>query len=582
MLLRRLDFRFIKQIKTHWKALLTGLTCTAAVGGLELLSIAFIYWTTDAIAKGNIALLGWLCIAVIGLYIVKYGFTYGQTYFLSLAAQSVTADLRRQLFSKLHDLPMSFFNRQRVGAIQSILTNDVAVLQNGVSAIRDVVSSPIQVIGGIAALFILSWKLALVALIGLPPIAIAIRLTAKRVRRAQDDVQQKLADMTAVTQESLSSVRVVKAFAAEEREKERFGKEVFGTLNSSMRLVRRIATLKPLIELIGAVALAATMWYGGYLVASGEMVLPALFAFGFTLDKIVRGATAVGNIFNTYSSIAAATDRLYREVIDVETDIREIESAIVIPKPKGRIEFHDVSFTYPDGTEALKNISFSIEPGRSTALVGRSGAGKSTIADLILRFYDPTSGAVFFDGIDLRKLKISWLRQQIGVVPQQTLLFAGTIRENIAYGNPNTSEEEIRQAACAAHAHEFIERMPKGYDTRLGERGVRLSGGEMQRIAIARALLMNPKLLILDEATSSLDPVSEQLVQEAIDEIMHERTTLLIAHRLNTAARADQIIVLSRGRIVEIGSHQQLLAANGTYAGMFKAFSTGVFDGSLD
>lgn len=579
---KSLDDRFKSLLKKHKKPLIVGLSCSAIVGWLDLLSIAFIYWTTDAIAEGKTTMLGYLCLAVVGLYLVKYWFSFGQTYYLSLGAQHVTADLRNMLFQKLHELPMAYFNRQRVGAIQSVLTNDVAVMQNGIGSLREFINSPISVVGGIIALFILSWKLAIVSLVALPPVALAIRYTAQRVRKAQLEVQHELAGMTSVMQESLSSVRVVKAFSAEEREKNRFANAVKRALDSNMKLVRRIARLKPLIELIGAVALAATMWIGGYLVASGDLKIAGLFAFGFTLDKIVRGSTGLGNVSQTYSAVSAANERIAKEVLDVQSDIPESDGAKVIENPQGCIEFKNVSFTYPDGTEALRNVSFIIEPGKSAALVGRSGAGKSTIADLLLRFYDPTEGMITFDGVDLKDLKIEWLRRQIGIVPQQTLLFAGTIRENIALGKPDATDEEIKNASMAAHAHEFIMAMPNNYETELGEKGVRLSGGEMQRVAIARALLMNPRLLILDEATSALDSVSERLVQKAIDEIMRERTTLLIAHRLNTAARTHQIIVLAKGKIVEKGTHTQLISSGGAYAGMYEAFSLGLTEGRLD
>jgi subfamily B ATP-binding cassette protein MsbA len=299
------------------------------------------------------------------------------------------------------------------------------------------------------------------------------------------------------------------------------------------------------------------------------------------LDKIKNGANGLGNLANTYSQIVAAVDRVYREVLDIKSDLPESRQNKVIESPQGRIEFHEVTFRYPDGTLALENVSFVIEPGESLALVGRSGAGKSTITDLILRFYDPTEGKITFDGIDLRDLDVNWLRQRIGVVPQQTMLFAASLKENLGYGNPHASDDEIKAAAMMAHADEFIDKLPEKYDTKLGERGTRLSGGEMQRVAIARALLIDPTLLILDEATSSLDPLSERKVQEALSDAMQERTTLLIAHRLNTAARADKIVVLNRGQTVEVGSHDELLERNGTYAGMYRAFSTGVFDGEL-
>lgn len=580
-MLAKLDPRFVALIKQQRAPLVWGLLCSGVSSLLDLSSIAFIYWTIDAIQRGDPQFLGLLCIGVVIVYAVKYFFTFGQTYFLSKAAQATTEELRGQIFEKLHSLPISFFNRQRIGALQSVITNDVTVIQNGIAVVRDAVTGPLLVVGGIAALIVLSWKLTVVALFALPLVLFVIRRTARKVRKAQDEVQHELASMTNIMQESLASVRIVKSFNAENREVLRFRDQLRRNFEKNMALIRRIAALKPSTELIGAIALAATMFVGGYLISQDQMAIKDLLAFGFTLDKIKNGANGIGNLSNIYNQIVAAVARIYREVLDVKSDLPEPRENKTLPQPKGRIEFSDVTFRYPDGTLALENVSFTIEPGESVALVGRSGAGKSTITDLILRFYDPTEGSITFDEIDLRDLDVNWLRQNIGVVPQQTLLFASTIKQNIAYGKPDATQGQIENAARMAHADHFIESLPEKYDTPLGERGTRLSGGEMQRIAIARALLVDPALLILDEATSSLDAESERKVQEALQEVMCARTTLVIAHRLNTAARADKIIVLNRGKIVEMGSHDELIARNGTYAGMYRAFNAGVFDGEL-
>ena len=581
-LFKRFDPRFVAQARRHKIPLFKGLLCAGVSALLDLAAVGIIKFVFSAIEVKDTGLLGWLCLAVVAMYGMKYWFTFGQTYFITKAAQGLTADLRIQLFVKLQSLPIAYFNRKRVGGLQSVITNDVAIVQNGITGVRDAVNGPLLVVGGIAWLFYLSWTLTLISLIALPPIIFAIRSTAKRVKRAQDEVQTEMAGMQSVMQESLNAVRIVKSFGAEHRETNRFSNQVNKTFSTNMVLVRRVASLKPLIELIGAFALALTIYIGGRLVSGEQMEAAALITFGFTLDRIKNGATSLGNFSSNMSQVQSATERIYREVLDVQPDITSKPDSITLPESKGRIEFHNVSFVYPDGTAAINKANLVIEPGRVTALVGRSGAGKSTISDLVLRFYDPTEGYITLDGVDLRDLKVEWLRQQIGVVPQQTLLFAATISENISFGMPDAQKEDILAAAHAAHADEFIRNLPEGYETQLGEKGNRLSGGEMQRVAIARAIAMSPKLLILDEATSSLDPVSERSVQTALDEIMKERTTLLIAHRLNTAARADKIIVLSHGEIIEQGSHNELLAKNEAYAGMFRAFSSGVFDGAID
>ena len=430
-------------------------------------------------------------------------------------------------------------------------------------------------------MFFVSWKLALVSLLAIPPIAYVILTTSRRVRRDQGVVQRSLGDIGAIMQESLSGVRVVKSFAAEERETKRFDDRVEENFADNMRVVRRVTRLRPLVEFIGAIAVAGILWYGGFLVAMQEIRVEGLMAFIFAVDRVVRGATGLGNIGNIMAQVRAAIDRIYSEVLDATPETIDENATLTIANPRGHIRFLGVGFVYPDGTRALEDINLDIKPGSSVAFVGSSGAGKSTLADLLLKFYKPTEGIIEFDSTDISELNTRWLRERFGVVPQQTLLFAGTVAENITFGKPDATMDQIRQAAERAHALEFIEAMPNGFDTMLGERGVRLSGGEMQRIAIARALLVDPTVLLLDEATSALDAVSERKVQEALDQVMHERTTILIAHRLTTAARADRIVVLHRGRVVEVGSHDALMRQNGYYAKMYHAFSEGIFDGSL-
>ena len=575
------DRRFLDLLDRQKGTLFLGLACVLGVALLDLAPAAFIKWAVDAIADANTYQVGMMCLFIIAIYSVKYWFTRGQMFYLSDVAQRVTAGLRTQLFTKLQTLPIAYFNAKRTGAIQSVITNDVNVIQTGVPLVRDVISAPIRAFGGLALILYLNWKLALVSLIAVPPVAYLIMMNSRKVRKAQETVQKSMAEMTANMQESLGAVRVVRAFSAEERTSQSFADAVESTYESNMKVVGRVAQLKPMVEIIGAIAIAVIFYLGGRLVAGKEMTAGSLLSFIYLLDVIKNGATGIGNISNVYSQVLAATDHVYAEVLDVESDMKDDENALTLENPQGRIAFENVSFTYPDGTPALHGVSFAIEPGTSVALVGRSGAGKSTIADLMLRFYDPSAGAVTFDSNDIRRLDSAWLRRQIGVVPQQTLLFASTIRQNIEFGKPDATEAEVKAAARAAHADEFICATPEGYGTVLGERGVRLSGGEMQRVAIARALLIDPKVMLLDEATSALDSVSERIVQTALDEIMSERTSLIIAHRLSTAARADQIIVLAGGRIVEKGSHAELMALNGTYAGMYRAFNAGLFDGSL-
>jgi subfamily B ATP-binding cassette protein MsbA len=563
------------------RLIVLGLLCALFAAVINVGTAELIRRTLGAATSGNTRLLGFISLFVIGVFFLKYWFSRGQSYFLTKAAHRLTADLRKKLFAKLQQLPLAYFHEKKIGNLQSILTNDVAVVQSGLPLIRDFVDSPVLVIGGIGYMFFVSWQLTLVSLLAIPPIAYVILTTSRKVRREQSLVQQSLGEMGAMMQESLSGVRVVKSFAAEDREMSRFGERVEENFSDNMRVVRRVTQLRPLVELIGAVAVAGILWYGGTLVAHGALRVEGLMAFVFAVDRVVRGATGLGNIGNIMGQVRAAVDRIYSEVLDAQSEAVDENATLTIRNPRGHISLEGVGFVYPDGTRALEGVTLDIEPGTSVALVGGSGAGKSTLADLLLKFYRPTEGVIRFDGTDINELDTRWLREQFGVVPQQTLLFAGTVAENIAFGKPEATLEEIREAAARAHALEFIEAMPNGFDTMIGERGVRLSGGEMQRIAIARALLVNPKVLLLDEATSALDAVSEKKVQEALERVMHERTTILIAHRLTTAARADRIVVLHRGKLVETGSHEELMKKNGYYATMYRAFSEGIFDGSL-
>jgi subfamily B ATP-binding cassette protein MsbA len=526
----------------------------------------------DAVNK-----LGWISLLVLALYGAKYWFTRGQSYYLSKASARLASNLRIRLFDKLQRLPISYFSERRTGGIQSVLTNDVNVYQNAVTIIRDSIDGPIKAVSAFAYIVWTQPQLAFVVLIFLPLMAFAIQNNGKKMRTAQKEVQQDLAEVNATTTEAISGTRVVRAFSAEDQVGDEYRKLVEQSFLSQMKAVRRQASLRPLVEFIGAGALAAVLYICGWLAYNGVLNVGQLASLVFALDVINQGARNLGSVNNTYNQVQAASDRIYREVLDVPEESEQMPGTQKLAASQGRIEFRNVTFAYPDGTEALQDVSFVIEPGTSLALVGPSGAGKSTIADLLLRFYEPSGGQILFDGVDTRELDVSWLRTQIGVVPQQTFLFAGSIEQNLRLGAPNATDEQIRAAAQAAHAQEFISQMPNGYLTQLGERGTRLSGGQMQRVAIARALVKEPAILLLDEATSALDAESEQAVQNALDEIMKVKTTLFIAHRLTTAARADQIVMLRRGQVVERGSHEELIAQGGQYAAMAQAFGSGFF-----
>ncbi len=525
-----------------------------------------------------LSFLGQICIAVVVLYALKYWFTRGQTYYLSFASNRLANDLRLRIFAKLQRLPISYFNEKRSGAIQSVLTNDVNVYQNAVMVIRDSIDAPIRGVGSFAYIFWMQWQLGLVTMFFIPVLAYVIQRNSRKMKRAQSEVQHDLSTLNAQSQEALQGTRVVKAFNAEAVVLGNYKKLVDKSFRSQMNAVKRLATLRPLVELIGAAALATVMYICGWLAYSGTLQVADIAALVYALDVINQGARNLGNVNTTFGQAQAASDRIYSEILDVPDEHIHRQGLETIAAPHGRIQFENVSFQYPDGTPALQNVDFTLDPGTSLALVGPSGAGKSTIADLVLRFYDPTSGRITFDGVDLRELKTEWLRSQIGVVPQHTFLFAGSIAENIGMGAPDASQTDIAEAGAMAHAEEFVSRFEGRYDSEIGELGMGLSGGERQRVAIARALVRKPTILLLDEATSALDATSEKAVTAALEEVMRSRTTIFIAHRLTTAARADKILYLRRGQVVEYGSHKELMDANGEYAALFRVFSSGLIE----
>jgi subfamily B ATP-binding cassette protein MsbA len=573
--------RLLGYLRPHRRTLAIGLACAAANAGITALLAFAIKLTINHMTEGEVGRLNFVCIVVVFVFLVKGLVAFGQTYFLSLIAQRITTKLREQIFSHIHSLSMSFFNQRRTGAIMSTLTNDVPVIQGATMTIRDVISAPITIIAAFSMLFYTSWKLTLAALIFIPMMGLVINKIGKRIRKISDLVQGKMADITTITEETVAGVRIIKSFAAEDHEINRFSEENDRAFRAIIKGVKRSAQLRPIVEFIGAFGIALILFAGGNEVARNAKAvahgLPpeslldtgGLAMFVYLLQQIARAVSDLGGINVTRHQALAAAQRIFTEVLDQQPEVAEKPHAIVMPAIEGRIRFEDVSFAYQEGEPVLKNITFEVHPGEVVALVGMSGAGKSTLVDLIPRFYDVHSGRITVDGTDIRDVKLESLRRQIGIVPQETWLFAGTLRDNIAYGRRDATEEEIRNAAYAANAY-FIDGFPDKFDTVVGERGVRLSGGERQRIAIARAILMNPRILILDEATSSLDASSEALVQEALDQLMKGRTTIVIAHRLSTILGADRILAMESGRIVESGTHQELLAAGGLYTTLYE------------
>lgn len=569
--------RLLSHFQPYWHLFAVGLLCTIAITGIEILFAWLLRDVVDSAIEKNPSKLNLVAILIVGIHIVKWFFSFGQTYLISAATQKIAVRLRNDLYSHLQSLSLSFFERTKVGHLISRMTNDIGLIQGAAPQIVQIVSAPLMIFGSTVILFIWNWRLALISIVILPFVSYTITKIGRGMRGLTDLLQIRLADVAAILQETLSGVRIVKSFGMEDYETSRFADENQQTYRAAMRAVRRSAALSPTVEVIGITGLAFVLWYGGNMVATESMpgfTTGSLVAFLVLLQGIATSAKNLARLHVTYHQTMAGAQRVF-DVLDEVPDVRESPRATALPPLKGRVEFHNVSFAYNDSKPVLEDISFVMEPGEQVALVGPSGAGKSTIANLIPRFYDVTDGEVLVDGHDVRTVTAGSLRQQIAIVPQETMLFGTSIRENIAYGKMDATEEEIIDAAKAANAHGFIDRLPEGYSTLVGERGIRLSGGERQRVAIARALLKNPKLLILDEATSSLDMGSEAVVQEALDRLMKDRTTLVIAHRLSTVVNADKILVMKRGRVVETGTHEGLLAQGGLYAELYSMQSKG-------
>jgi subfamily B ATP-binding cassette protein MsbA len=514
--------------------------------------------------------LNFLTAAGMFIFLIR-GVTYfAYNYAWSYAGQQLSMRLRNTVFAHLQGLHNAFFDQRKTGQLMSAISNDIPAINNVLSAIQDTINAPIIVFGGAILLFWLNWALALISLVCLPPIALVILWATKRMRASTGRLQDSLATVSEHAEETLSGVRVVKSFGNEEYESERFSKRSQSVYRSILRTIRIRLIMTPMVELIGAIAIILVLWVGGYQIVHNPngLTVGGLTWFVLVLKAVADGAKNLGNISVNLSAAAVAADRVFT-LLGVKSDIQDKPDCIVLKDVRGRVVFDNVGFAYSPGIPVLEGISFVMEPGEVVAIVGPTGSGKTTIAGLIPRFYDVRSGRITIDGADVRDVQVKSLRAQIGIVPQDTVLFAGTLRENIAYGRLGASDEEIISAAKTANAWEFIERFPEGLDTIVGERGTRLSGGQRQRIAIARAVLRDPRILILDEATSSLDTQSEALVQEALQRLVADRTTLVIAHRLSTIRNADKILVIQDGHIVEEGNHSYLLARGGVYSRLY-------------
>jgi ATP-binding cassette subfamily B protein len=516
------------------------------------------------------AILNFAVGAVAAIAIVGALSSYAEKYLTTSVSQWVTHDLRRLLYSHIQRLSLAEYDETRTGDLISRVTSDIDAVQDFVnSALLGILVNSLTLVGMIGVMFYINWRFTLIALSVSPVLFVFVYFFTRRIKKYSRAVRKKESELTSVVQEVFTSIRVVKAFAREDYEQERFEARSLENVETALKARSLKAKLAPMVEVIVAVGTCLVLGYGARLVLNGQLSAGVLIVFLLYLGKMYKPMRDLSKMTDTVSKAVVGYERI-QEVLEIESKVRDLPKAKKAPRFKGKIEFDHVSFSYDGENPVLKDISFTIEPGQIAALVGPSGTGKTTVISLIPRFYDTTSGKVKIDGKDVREYKLKSLRQQISFVLQDTLLFRATIWENIAYGKPEASRKEIEDAAKLANAHEFIEKMPEGYDTMVGERGVLLSGGQRQRIAIARAVIRDTPILILDEPTSGLDAASEQSVIEALDRLMKGRTTLLIAHHLGTIRHADCIFVVKDSELVEQGTHEELLEAGGTYAELHK------------
>lgn len=563
-----------------------GLVCGALAGSAQALVARLISRFVDTLKAAEnpacappgtaglsgVGALAMVCASVVGLYAVLGILKYAQSVLLATVAQKVGLALRRDVYAHLQAQSLAFFHRRKTGALLSTLTSDVGRLQSAATMLKDLITAPVTALILLGFMFNASPQLTLFSLIAVPVMAVAIGRMTRRLRSLSRQGQEQIADVSATMEETLSAPRVVQAFTAEGREVARMERENRAAVGTQLKGMRRSARLGPVVDFIGSIGVALVLFVGGKQVVDGYMTAGSLVSYFYLLSQLANTASAVSNLKGATEEMMGAADRIFGDVLGTVPDIRDAPNAQTLPPIQGRVEFQNVGFEYEPGRPILQNLSLTIEAGQVVALVGENGAGKSTIADLVPRFHDVTSGAVLVDGYDVRSVTVRSLRGQMAMVPQEVILFGGTIRENIAYGRPDATDTEIEAAAQAANAHDFIMRSANGYETRVGQRGQTLSGGQKQRIAIARAILADPRILILDEATSALDAQTEILLQQALDKLMQNRTTIVIAHRLSTIVHADKIVVLRRGGIIaETGTHAELLARGGVYARLYEA-----------
>ena len=558
--------RLLLLLLPYKKELIIGTVFLIAASMTNLAVPLYIRNLVDIVmVEKNLAHLNSIALAISGLFLIQLICQTIHNYLFDVTEKRVIADFRIKLFNHLHTMSVSYFVKRRTGEVMSRMTNDVTTIENIVTDLpATIIQQSIRLLGGIVIILYMNWKLTFMILILAPALALFARVFGRKLKKLSTEIQDKLAVSTTILEENISCYQVVKSFVRDRLESNRFSKAIEDSFILARKRVIISAFFGPSIGFIAFSTSLVLLWYGGREVITGQISPGELIAFILYATIIAGPMGSFARMYTKLQEGLGASKRLF-ELLDTQSEVRNLPNAQIMPKISGQIEFDNTCFHYQENREVIKNITFNVEPGQTIALVGPSGAGKTTLIRLLHRFYDPTQGEIRVDGIPIKNVEISSYWKQIGIVPQETILFGDSIEMNVKYAKDGASEQEIIAAAKAANAHTFIMECPKQYKTIVGEKGIRLSAGQRQRIAIARAILKNPSILILDEATSALDNESEVLVQEALEGLMKNRTSIVIAHRLSTIHNADKILVMDDGAIIEAGTHSELTKKKGLY-----------------